>query len=402
MVKTRSIALVSAGYPPNIFGGIDMQTYDLAHALSEKGVDVTVFCGGSRVPVIIREKDHLRVCKLPMLEMPPRVLWFQLQNLRFFEKELADYDLVHTQHSSGSFFGLFMKKLGKPWIVSFHDHQLRRFLIPFKTKLRHLSPKDMVYYTACYPLFELFTKMELKWADHYIACGVAGFLDYVKFSGMNPSKTTVIPNGIDVQKIHSIIRSYYNNVEYEKKDDDFFIFTCGRLYSSKGIQFLIKSMPLVLERFKNVKLKIFGRGPLYSKLLTLTRQLNLQTKVCFMGHVPYERLIYEMSKCTLAVFPSLVEVGPSLAVMEAMACRKAVIMFDCPFSREIIKHRETGYLVPPMNTKELAEAICLLLEDEKLRDTLGMKAYSNVLKKHDIRIVVEKYLRVYHKLLSDK
>lgn len=396
MTKPISVALVSAGYPPKMCGGIDMQTYDLAHALSEKNVDVTVFCSGSKSPILNQENNHLKVCRLPALEMPPRVLWFQLQNYNFLKKELANYDIVHTQHSSGSLFGFFMKKLRKPWIVSFHDHQLGRFLIPFKIKPLNLSPMDLLYYVAGYPLFELLTKMELRWADHYIACGMTGFLDYVKFSGMNPSKATVIPNGISVEKIHSIINSFGGKI----KEEDLTVFTCGRLYASKGIQFLIKSMPLMLKRFKNLKLKIFGKGPLYFKLLNLIRQLDLQTKVYLMGHAPYEQLICEMSRCTLAVFPSLIEVGPSLAVMEAMACKKTVVMFDYPFSREIIKHQENGYLVSPMDTKELAEAICLLLEDEKLRNKLGVNAYLNILRKHNIKLIAEKYLQVYSRFLE--
>jgi glycosyltransferase involved in cell wall biosynthesis len=397
MRAPSSVALVSAGYPPKMYGGIDMQTYDLAHALSAKGIDVMVFCGGSKNPTFIQESKHLKVCRLPMAEMPPRVLWFQIQNIGFLKKELANYDLVHTQHSSGSLLGLFKRKLRIPWVVSFHDHQLRRFMVSIKIGPWNLSPKDMIYYMTSYPLFELFTKMELRWADHYIACGRSGFWDYVQFSRMNPLKTTVVPNGIDLQKIDSIVRSFKGE---KKSEDKITIFTCGRLYASKGIHFLIRSMRLVLKRFKNVRLKIFGKGPLYSKYLALIKQLNLQGRVYLMGHVPYERLIYEMSRCTLAVFPSMIEVGPSLAVMEAMTCKKAVVAFDYPFSREIIRHKETGYLVSPTNIKELAETLCLLLENDKLRHMLGMKAYSYISEKHDIRVIVEKYLQVYSNCLE--
>lgn len=399
MEKPKSVALISAGYPPHMFGGIDVQTYDLAHALSSEKVNVTVFCGGSKFPSFIRENDYLKVCRLPMIEIPPRVIWFQLQNIKFFAKELTNYDLVHTQHSSGSVYGLLKKKIGKPWIVSFHDHQLRRCIIPFKTRLRYLSPKDVIYYMSGYPIFELLTKMELKWADHYVVCGKSGFLDYVRFSKMDSSKTTLIPNGVNLEKIQFILQSFKKEEEQED-EDDLVIFTCGRLYSSKGIHFLLKAMPFVLERFPNAKLKIFGRGPLYSKLLALIKQLNLQGKVCLKGHVPYERLINEMSRCTLAVFPSMIEVGPSLAVMEAMACKKAVIAYRYPFSAEIIQHLHTGYLVTPMHIKELAEAICLLLEDEKMRNRLAMNAYLHILANHDIRKVVKKYLQVYSKCLS--
>ena len=159
-------------------------------------------------------------------------------------------------------------------------------------------------------------------------------------------------------------------------------------------------MPRVLERFKNVRLKIFGKGPLHSYLQSLIRSLNLENNVTLEGHVPYAHLICEMSKSDLAVFPSMVEVGASLAVMEAMACHKAVVAFKYPFSLEIIQHLKTGYLVPPKNVNALAEAVCVLVGDKALRKKLGENACRNILRNHDYKIIVKKYLEVYSKVLS--
>jgi len=122
--------------------------------------------------------------------------------------------------------------------------------------------------------------------------------------------------------------------------------------------------------------------------------------VTLEGHVPYNHLIYEMSKSDLTVFPSMIEVGASLAVMEAMACHKAVIAFKYPFSMEIIQHLKTGYLVPPKNVNALAEAICVLLGDKTLRKKLGENAYLNIVRNHDTKNVVKKYLEVYSNVLS--
>ena len=399
MRRLESIALVSAAYPPHTSGGIEVQTYDLAHALSSEGVDVTVFCGGAKVPKLIREHENLKIFRMPMADAPPRVVWFQLQNLEILRRTLPNYDIVHSQHSSGSIYGLFKEKIGKPWVVSFHDHQLRRLTVFFDVKPWNLSLGDIMYYTFGCPLFEFLTKMELKWADHYIACGESGFRDYVKFSKMDPAKTTVIPNGINLEKIRSIIRSAKEYENSEEKDD-FMIFTCGRLYASKGIQYLLKAMPHVIKRFQNVQLKIFGKGPLYSYLQGLIRSLKLKNNVTLEGHVPYKQLISEMNKSDLAVFPSMVEVGASLAVMEAMACHKAVVAFNYPFSLEIIEHLKTGYLVPPKNVNAVAKAICVLIEDETLRKKLGENAYCNVVRNHDSKNVVKKYLEVYSNVLS--
>jgi glycosyltransferase involved in cell wall biosynthesis len=399
MTRPHSVALISAGYPPYMSGGIDVQTYDLAHALSSVGVNVTVFCGGARVPALIHEHENLEIFRLPMADIPPRVVWFQLQNLEILKRTLPNYDIIHTQHSSGSIYGFLKKKTGKPWVVSFHDHQLRRLTVFFDVKPWNLSLGDIAYYTLGCPIFEFLTRMELKWADYYIACGESGFWDYVNFSKMDPAKTTVIPNGIDLEKIRSALRSA-KECENSEEKNDFVIFTCGRLYASKGIQYLLRAMPYVLKRFKNVRLKIFGKGPMHSYLQNLVSSLNLKNKVTLEGHVSYDHLIYEMSKSDLAVFPSMVEVGASLAVMEAMVCHKAVVAFKYPFSTEVIKHLKTGYLVSPKNVNELAKAICDLIDDETLRKKLGENAYHNVVRNHDTKNVVKKYLEVYSNVLS--
>jgi glycosyltransferase involved in cell wall biosynthesis len=400
MKPSHNIALISASYPPYTCGGIDIQTYDLAHALSSAGENVTVFCGKAEVPTFIRENKNLEILRLPIVDMPPRVVWFQLKNIGVFRKTLPNFDLVHTQHSSGSIYGLLKKRIGKPWVVSFHDHQIRRLKVLFDVKPWNLSFGDISFYTVGCPIFEVLTRMELKGADHYIACGVSGFTDYIDFSNMEPEKTTIIPNGINLEKIGKILSLSKENGDNMKDDKDFIIFTCGRLYASKGLQYLIKAMPLVLEHFKNVRLKIFGKGPMYSYLQDLISSLNLKNNVTLEGHVSYNHLISEMSRSDLTVFPSLIEVGASIAVMEAMFCKKAVIAFKYPFSTEIIEHLKTGYHVHPKNIIALANAICLLINDKSLRDKLGSNAHDNIVKNHNYNDLVKKYIKLYSQIIS--
>jgi len=377
-----------------------MQTYDLAHGLSSEGIEVTVFCGFARQPTLLQESKNLWICRLPLLDIPPRVLWFQLRNVDYFKKNLGSFDVVHAQHSSGSVIGLLKKRIGRPWIVSFHDHQRRRLQTALSSGARDLSLGDMLFYSVGYPLFESMTRIEIRYADHYIACGFSGFEDYVRFSKMDVGKATLIQNGVDLAKIQSAARSFGEVRSDSEQDSGLTIFTCGRLYSSKGIQYLIRAMPRVVRDFPNVHLKIFGKGPLRSSLEALTSDLKLSRYVSLEGHVPYDRLMYEMSRCDLAVFPSLIEVGASLAVMEAMGFKKTIVAFNYPFTTEIIDHLKTGYLVRPKDVEELGKAISVLLGDKELREKLGEDACSKILKDHNWNDVVKKYIQVYRKIVE--
>jgi glycosyltransferase involved in cell wall biosynthesis len=117
------------------------------------------------------------------------------------------------------------------------------------------------------------------------------------------------------------------------------------------------------------------------------------------GYVPYQTLISELLRSTVAVFPSIYE-AQSIAVLEAMACAKPVVAFDLPFSREIINHGETGLLARPMNERDLVECISRLLDSEVLRKTIGRNAQDYVRSYHDWKRIADAYVNVYNDLLS--
>jgi len=398
----HNLALVSAAYPPYSFGGIDVQTYHLAHALSSVGINVSIFCGLAKKPTIAIENENLTIYRLPLFDIPPRVVWFQLKNVSLFKKYFKNFDLIHTQHSSGSIYGFFKEKNEIPWVVSFHDHELRRLMLLFNIKPWNFTIGDIIYYSAGYPLFSLLSSMELKYADHYIVCGLSGYLDYERFSNIRKSKTTLIPNGVNIDKIKSAAESYREKIHVYEDEKDFTIFTCGRLYASKGVQYLINAMPGVIQRIPDVHLKIFGKGPLRKRFEKQIRDLNLMNHVTLEGHVTYERLMYELSMSDIAVFPTLIEVGASFAIMEAMAFKKPVVAFRYPFTMEVIEHLKTGYLVQPKKTNELVKAISLLLNDRTLQIRLGKNAYSKIMRDHNWSDTVKKYIDVYSQVVSMK
>jgi glycosyltransferase involved in cell wall biosynthesis len=395
------IALVSAAYPPYTFGGIDIQTYDLAHGLSNNGLDVTVFCGLSKKKEIIRENENLSIYRLPFFDFYPRVLWFQLMNQGLFRKEFKNFDLIHSQNTSGSIYSFFRNKIKTPWIVSFHDHQLRRLSLLLKINPLNLSLGDLTYYSMGYPLFEYLSNLEVKNADHYIICGYSGFKDFYNYNKIKQEKTTVIPNGVNPDKLENLAKLFEEKDSLIEPSNSFRLFTSGRLYTSKGIQYLIRAMPKVIRANPDVSLEIYGKGPLLPKLLALINDLKLEKKVFCRGHVEYEELMYKLKTCDLTVYPSLNEVGASLSVMEAMAFGKAVVAFDYPFTREILDHSDTGYLVKPKNVDELSDAVCLLIGDKKIRERIGENARLKILKKHNWNDVIKKYIDVYDKVISE-
>jgi len=387
----------SLWFPPYTWGGVGTQTYDLVHALARQGVQVTVCCGG---PSTFDNEltENLEIIRLPTIEAPPRFLWFQLRNrnARILEEKLKKSDLLHSQATSFSLYPFLMRKQKRPWIVSLHVSPFEELRVLLSTSPWKWNLEDVTTHILAFPVWTSFNMLELNGADGYVFCGNATARKIKERFHYAENKAHVIQNGIDFQKIERILKAS-NSTNNSGQPT---LFYCGRLYWRKGIEYLIRAMPYIVKEQKNVILKVFGKGPLRSRVASLISALHLENNVRLLGYADYDVLIRELKAADVAVFPSLYE-GLSVAMLEAMACSKPIVAFDYPFTREIVKNMENGILVTPKDTLELSKAISFLLSDDKARKRIGNSACQYVRKNHDWNVIVQKYLKTYTYILRD-
>lgn len=96
----------------------------------------------------------------------------------------------------------------------------------------------------------------------------------------------------------------------------------------------------------------------------------------------------------VVVVPSVREGGP-VVVYEAMATGLPVIASAIPGPTSVIRDGETGFLCPPDDAKAFGDAIRHLANNEEARRNVGMRARDFIRKERDIRVVAERYLRLY-------
>lgn len=176
------------------------------------------------------------------------------------------------------------------------------------------------------------------------------------------------------------------------------ITTMGRFTKQKGQWHLLRAFAEVVKEIPNARLYILGDGPLKEDLQALTDVLHLTDRVVFLGYVEAPHAY--ISNSQIFVLPSLFE-GLGNVLLEAMACGVPVISTDCCCGpREIIapgtqvkehipqvEHAEYGLLTSvdgyehfnakdelSVSERQLAEAICLLLSDRKMRRHYQEKA----------------------------
>ncbi|MEM3871982.1 MAG: glycosyltransferase, partial [Nitrososphaeria archaeon] len=153
------------------------------------------------------------------------------------------------------------------------------------------------------------------------------------------------------------------------------------------------------QSFPNVELWLVGDGPLKPQIEIMVKDKNLTEKVKFLG---IRSDIPGILACSdIFVLASSYE-GFGLSVIEAMASKKPVVATNLPAIQEVVVNGETGILVPPSNSKMLAEAILQLVRDKESREEMGRKGQLRATTLFDISKTVQNYEALYMKLFKER
>ncbi len=169
----------------------------------------------------------------------------------------------------------------------------------------------------------------------------------------------------------------------------------GRLSKEKGVNFLLEALVHVLSSHHNVKLVLIGDGPEKGHLNSIVDNCGLREKVYF---AEFQSNVEEWLSCMcIMVLPSLTE-GTPMALLEAMSQGIPCIASAVGGVPRIIESGVDGLLVSPGNPKEIAEAVCLLLGDQPLREKIASGAKAKVAKLGDVvtwtKRIEEQYMEI--------
>ena len=138
---------------------------------------------------------------------------------------------------------------------------------------------------------------------------------------------------LNIKKEEKILK----NLENKK-----FIVNIGRLTRQKNQTFLIKGFNKILKQYPDMHLVILGEGELEKNLKKISKKLNIEDKIFFLG---YEPNVYKyLSKAEFFILTSKWE-DPGFVLLEAAISRVPIISANCPNGpNEILSNNEAGYL----------------------------------------------------------
>jgi glycosyltransferase involved in cell wall biosynthesis len=120
--------------------------------------------------------------------------------------------------------------------------------------------------------------------------------------------------------------------------------------------------------------------------------------VAWLGHVADMSALFE--SVHVVCLPTHYGEGVPKVLIEAAAAGRAIVATDVPGCREIVKHEETGLLVPSRDVDALAGALRRLIEDRPLRQALGRRARDLAASSFTSEQVIGATLEVYRQLLE--
>jgi glycosyltransferase involved in cell wall biosynthesis len=170
------------------------------------------------------------------------------------------------------------------------------------------------------------------------------------------------------------------------------------LRAKYGPEYLIRAMEMIARQYPQTRLLMAGSGELRSQLQELTRQLNLTPNISFLGAVEHRQVPELLKNVDVFVMPSIREEFGVVAV-EAQAMEIPVVATKVGGIPEVVLDGETGILIEPGNSEQLAQAILTLIENPALRRQMGEQGRKHVLANYRWEDNAALMERLYHRFV---
>ncbi|HUV26881.1 MAG TPA: glycosyltransferase family 4 protein [Anaerolineales bacterium] len=339
-------------YRPH-YSGLTIYTERLARALAERGHHVTVLTSrfDASLPAdeyqdgvqIIRPWVMFRVSKGVIMPSMPIWAW----------KIIRQVDIVnsHVPQPDAAVMTTISRILRKPCVLTYHcDLQL---------------PEGIIHYLANQGShFANF--VSARYADAI----VTNTLDYAEnspFLSNYMGKVHAIPPPIELNEIDPTVLAAFRE-KNSIQDGQRIIGMASRLATEKGVEFLVKALPQVLEKYPNARVlfagqyqDVLGEDTYSQKLAPLIEELG--DHWTFLGVLPSKEFSAFFHEAEVTVLPSINSTESfGMVQVESMTCGTPVISTDLPGVRQPVKMTGMGRTVPPRNAPALSQALIEILD----------------------------------------
>ena len=234
-----------------------------------------------------------------------------------------------------------------------------------------------------------------RFFDRIIAVGQS-VAENLLGKGIRSTRVSVIPNGVDPPSSKSVhlderIGDYFTSADAR-------VFgVIGRLFPDKGHRFFLDAFQRVVQECPGARALIVGNGPLQGELARRIGELGLGGKVVLCGARLDIQDIYR--QIDFVVIPSLTE-GLPYVLLEALAHGIPVLATAVGDIPQVIRHGETGFLVPAGDTRALHTHMTRLLTDVDAVARMAGNGRRLVTEHYSAGRMAEQTQRLYESLIE--
>lgn len=309
-------------------------------------------------------------------------LTFSMRAHRVLSDRINDFDLVHDNQCLGSSILKVEKMI--PTIVTLHhpitkDRALEMAHTPTWWKRRAIGR----WYSFVWMQGRVASKM-----PRVVVVSENSINDIHNDMGVSRDRMRLVPVGVDPD--------LFKPIESIKRKPGHLITTASADVALKGLSFLLEALAK-LRTEREVHLTIIGK-PRAGASADLIESLGLQDCISFVSGVSDEQIVELYASCELAVVPSLYE-GFSLPAIEAMSTGICLVATTGGALPEVTgRDGETVLSCPPADADALAVAIRRGLDDNVLREKIGLAGRQRVAERwswrHCAQLTVDQYREV--------
>lgn len=292
--------------------------------------------------------------------------------VRLFRREKVD--VVNSHSGKDSWVGSMAAKIAG---------------VPLLLRTRHISvPVRRGWYNLIY-----------RWPDGYVTTGEM-IREHLIGVGIEPDRVVSIPTGVDMARFSPDVSGDPVRAEFGVGRVEPLVSMIGVLRSWKRHDVFLEAVRLLREGGLPLRALIVGEGPQRERIVGEIAGKNLAGAVGMTG---YRRDVPAIIAASDAVvLPSDRFEGVPQVILQSLAMGRPVVASPIGGIPEVVRHEETGLLIPAGNAPAFAEAIGRLLADPSLRERLGAAGRELVLSRYSSTAMCEKTEAFYDRLARGK
>ena len=346
--------LIALTYYRPHYSGLTIYSERLARALAARGHQVTVLTSQFD-PSLPKEEivDGVRVIRMPVLmRLSKGVIMPSIPFRAWKEIRQADVVNLHLPQLDAAPISVLARLLGKPVVLTYQcDLKLPSGLI---NRIANIASNIANYISAAMANVVVTTSMDYAENSDFLM----GFK-----SKIEPVTPPVILKPVSPEFIEQ------TREKFGIQPGDKVIGMVARLAAEKGVEYLVRALPIVLEKEPNARVlyagqheNVMGEEAYADMLDPLIASLGDRWK--FLGLVPDEELTAFFHLCEVVVLPSTNSTEAfGMVQVEAMTCGTPVVASDMPGVRQPVLQTGMGKLFTLRDAESLAEGLIEVLDD---------------------------------------